>query len=152
MSNIVHFKGNIFDTTAAAIGHGVNLQSNMAGGIAAQIAQKYPEVFEFYKEICATGEFTLGQTLPAITNDGGWILNMATQVLPGADARIEAIEPSLREALDFMSDAALERLALPQIGSGIGGLEWHHVLAIIERVAADYPEVIIELWTYEKRK
>lgn len=146
---IIDRKGNIFDSEAEVIGHGVNTYGVMGAGIAKQIRERFPHVYAAYRRACDSGNFLPGMTLPVEDPDTGvWIMNLASQERPGADARLEWLEESLTEALRQMPNVGLTSLALPQIGAGIGGLEWDDVRSVITELSEEYPEVTIELWEF----
>ena len=47
-----HVKGNIFDSDADAILHQVNCQGVMGSGVAKQVRERFPTVFQYYKSLC----------------------------------------------------------------------------------------------------
>lgn len=140
--------GDIFTTQRHAIGHGVNLHGVMGSGIAKTVKTLYPAVFPPYQRACHSGLLTTGGMLPVEVAKDRWILNMASQDKPGANARLDWLEDSLDAALHFVNMKNLDGLALPRIGAGIGGLEWDDVLEIIEKKSEEFPELIIEAWTF----
>ncbi len=122
-----YVKGDLFETDLKVIGHGVNLRGIMGGGVAAEIKRRYPRVFETYQQICLfkPEEFRLGDVLPASqTRNDPIIFNMATQDLPGADARYNAITNAAFSALALAKSLDVPEIAIPKIGTGIGELEW----------------------------
>ena len=146
---IVDRKGNIFDSEASAIGHGVNTYGVMGAGIAKQVRERFPYVYSVYRSSCDSGNFLPGMTIPVQDPETGvWILNLASQERPGADARLEWLEEALSETLRQISNMGWTSLALPQIGAGIGGLEWDDVRAMIVELSGEYPEITIELWEF----
>lgn len=147
---IIHFKGNILDSSAAVIGHGVNVVGDMSGGLTATISAIYPDLFSQYLEDCEDTLLIPGEATFYRLNSKQFIANMATQVIPGAEADLTLVRQSLEFVTDWMMHTAhVKSLALPQIGCGIGGLDWEtEVLPLIESIAADRPNLEIELWTY----
>lgn len=128
-----------------AIGHGCNCEGVM-GGLAAKVAARWPALEGDYVAACHARTFTLGGVLPWLDEDTGvWIYNLATQQRPGADARIDAIEQSVRAAIDHARGHRVPKLYLPRIGSGIGGLQWDDVRAALQRIAdtADDVELVV---------
>ena len=93
--------GNIFTTRAQAIGHGVNTKGVMGAGIAFSVRLMYPEVYLEYRELCESGELQPGDVYTALDeNSGRYIVNLASQDAPGANARLEWLRASLSRALD----------------------------------------------------
>src|SRR5262249_44069141 len=115
-----------------AIGHGCNCEGVM-GGLAAHVAQRWPALEADYQAACRAGTFTLGGVLPWLDEESGvWIYNLATQQHPGADARLDAIDASVRVAIEHARELVVRRIFLPRIGAGIGGLRWEDVRATLE--------------------
>lgn len=149
--------GNIFNTDAHIIGHGVNTKGAMASGIAVQFRDQYPEMHDYYKELCATlpTERLVG-TAAIWTNDfydgtGKVIANLFSQDLPGPNAQYAWTNHALNQAVIFSKTNDFGKIALPQIGCGVGGLEWSTMKAMLEKFYADGP-VDLELWTYAPDK
>ncbi|MBX3285811.1 MAG: macro domain-containing protein [Acidimicrobiales bacterium] len=116
-----------------AIGHGVNLKGRMGAGIAATISARWPGILPPYVEACRSGELALGGFQRYEDPDGTVIYNLASQVQPGRDARLDAVESAVAAALVDCDERDAPTLALPQIGAGIGGLDW---VEVRERLAA----------------
>jgi O-acetyl-ADP-ribose deacetylase (regulator of RNase III) len=138
------------DPAVAGVGHGVNLQGSMGGGIARLFARRYPGLEPAYGRACASGELVLGGAFPWQAEDGRWVLNCASQVQPGADARLTAVADSVAAALDHAESVGLTQLLLPRIGCGIGGLRWPDVVTELDRVAELHPRVSIRCVTLDR--
>jgi len=135
-------KGNLLDLFDAGefncIVHGCNLQQDMGGGIAAQIAQRYPEAAEMdriYGPHAKLGGFTIANVGLDYSKV---IFNLYTQVYPGRDARLYAVAKGFRWVSGFFKG---RRVGIPMIGAGIGGLEWSDVELILDRM--DLPNVTV---------
>lgn len=130
--------GDLFDAPELVLGHGVNQQGMMGSGIALQFAKRYPEMEENYIEYCNTmfsEEFSSFRSNIFAWSDEDSekvIFNMFTQELPGANARLDMILASAIEALEIANDLDLGDIALPRIGSGVGGLQWDDVRDMLE--------------------
>ena len=69
-----HIKGDIFESGAQVILHQVNCQGVMGSGVAKQVREKYPIVFEYYKSWCNDPSLKpglLGQIQAVYTDDTG---------------------------------------------------------------------------------
>lgn len=146
---LTHHTGDIFDTKAQVIGHGINCRGAMASGIALNFANRFPDMEMAYRHLCSSSAIQPGDVF--IWQDEKserWIYNLATQIDPGADARLTLVKQSLTAALDSMVEDGLTTLALPRIGSGVGGLDWDDVLVTITNCSVSYPDITIEIWTY----
>jgi O-acetyl-ADP-ribose deacetylase (regulator of RNase III) len=120
-----------------AIAHGVNMKGSMAGGIARQIAQMYPLAEKDYIQYCEQGFCRLGGCLPFPVNVGKpqgpyTIYNLFTQIMPGRDARLSALDVSLKRMNEHALENDIQKIVMPQIGCGIGGLNWEDVKPILE--------------------
>lgn len=144
--NVIERTGDIFSTTMPAIGHGVNVRGAMGAGIAVLFRNRFSEMYEAYRNACATGALQPGYFFPFEEN-GTWIMNLASQDNPGPHARLEWVESSLAFTLDFMNEYEITGLALPRIGAGIGGLNWDEVKTVMIHEAAKYPNIALELWS-----
>lgn len=145
---LIKKKGNLFDTTAVAIGHGVNCEGVMGAGIAKTFRQLFPENYARYKKLCERRLIIPGKTLVQEEN-GLVIFNIASQRAPGADATYKRVLQGLLAASIQAEQRDLDRIAIPLIGCGIGGLEWAGVEKIIEAVELAVPEVEYEVWKFE---
>lgn len=144
--------GNIFTTQAQAIGHGVNTKGVMGAGIAFSVRLMYPEIYLEYRELCDSDGLQPGGVYTALDDRSGrYIVNLASQDAPGANARLEWLRSSLSHGLDELNELGVTSLALPRIGAGIGGLEWPEVREAIEEVAEAYPHMELELWEFKPK-
>lgn len=152
--------GDLFDPGHGfeALAQGVNTEGVMGAGIAVAFRQKYPDMYESYKELCIRYGSTLNGLIhifnpelkseinldpeleaPMITVDFGTaIYNLFTQQSPGrGNARYEYLKTSL---ILMRQDAELNmytRVGMPWIGCGIGGLEKHNVQHLMEKILGD---------------
>ena len=119
-----------------AIGHGCNCEGVM-GGLAGHVASHWPALAADYRAACDAGTFTLGSVLPWLDEQSGvWIYNLATQRHAGADAQLDAIDSSVRAAIEHARTHDVPTIYLPRIGAGIGGLDWSDVHARLDTIAA----------------
>ncbi|WP_432514290.1 macro domain-containing protein [Kineococcus sp. SYSU DK001] len=132
-----HTTGDLFALDLPALAHGCNCRGSMAGGIARQFADRWPAMEQEYRRRCRAGEFTLGDVMPWVTGEGVVVYNLATQVERGADARLDAIEATVRTALADAAHRGLDRLGVPRLGAGIGGLAWADVREVLERAGRE---------------
>jgi O-acetyl-ADP-ribose deacetylase (regulator of RNase III) len=124
-----------------ALAHGVNLVGAMGRGIAADFKERWPEMFHAYEAWCRTG---VQPGAIFVWRGPPLIYNLATQRRPGAHATLAAIETSVHAML---ADAAslkrnincgdIERIGIPRLGSGLGGLRWEAVRPVLEAAARD---------------
>lgn len=137
-------KGNLLDSSANIICHGVNCEGGFGSGIAGQIAKKWPAVREAYIRKFNEIGWILGEVQYVFLPEDKCIVNMATQYSfgygGGLYANYEAIEKCLNVVFKFANDNN-RSVALPEVGCGLGGAEWHLVDYIIREVSLKYPNV-----------
>jgi O-acetyl-ADP-ribose deacetylase (regulator of RNase III) len=134
---------------AQALAHGCNCQGSMGAGVAAGFRERYPAMFAEYRRRCKAEPraFNLGDAFLWKADEQPWVFNLGTQERYWrARASYEAIEKALKKMREEADREGITRIALPRIGAGHGGLSWRKVLAIIEKVFADWQGT---LYVYE---
>jgi len=138
-------KGNLFDSTSVALGHGVNCQGIMGAGIAVEFKNRFPKNYEAYRTNCDLKFLRPGEAFVYL-EDGKYIANLATQDKPGPDATYERVMYAAADAALQLSKHGVDTLAIPLIGCGIGGLEWAGVECILKAVEIIVPNFEFEVW------
>jgi O-acetyl-ADP-ribose deacetylase (regulator of RNase III) len=139
-------RGDLFDTDAAAIGHGVNVRGVMGSGIAVAFKEKFPKNYRAYHNACVTGLFRAGETY-IFQDNGIYVTNIASQDQPGPNATYKYLMTAALDAACELTDFYNQtRLAIPMIGCGIGGLEWDGVEYILRAVEIMVPGFEFEVW------
>ena len=136
MTRLIEITGDLFTSTAPALAQGVNVDGFMGSGIAPIFKRLYPDMYVEYRALCLAGELLPGgfhHWHGPIT-----IYNLTSQDRPGRNARLEWLESSLSAALADADDRGYNRIAMPLIGCGIGGLNWSDVRPVIQRLAESH--------------
>jgi O-acetyl-ADP-ribose deacetylase (regulator of RNase III) len=135
--------------------HGCICQGVMGAGIALGFRQRYPDMFDVYRERCRARPraFNLGDVIlwePAPSVGTPAVFNLATQegVGRGKQASYQALSAALHEMRALADRAGITSVALPLIGAGLGGLHWERVLAITRLVLGPWAGTA---WVYEAR-
>ena len=141
---IKHIKCDIFESGADYILHQVNCKGVMGSGIAKQVKDKYPKVYEEYKRWCNTMPKThlLGLAQFVSTKDlyntsFRGIVNIYGQYSYGYNGDCYTDYDALRSALTIFRDHLLLpcTIAIPyKMSSDRGGGKWEIVYGIIEEV------------------
>lgn len=134
-------QGDLLEAGLQAWGHGVNTQALMGAGIAHKVRKDYPEVFDSYRLACLSGELIPGGFQAVEADDGTIVYNLATQDLPGKHAQYDWLATSMDQALRDAAERDLTEFGLPQIGCGIGGLEWEKVDRILGMFQKAFPQI-----------
>lgn len=146
---MIELEADLFTSTAPALGHGVNTHGVMGAGIAVVVRASFPGLFERYVEECSSGRLTPGK-VHVFVPPHDWptpqraVFNMATQDRPGPYATLLWVRQAAGAALALADSYGFDRVAIPRIGCGIGGLRWNAVrtvLADVERRHSAHFEV-----------
>lgn len=141
--------GNILEANADALVNTVNCVGIMGRGIALQFKNTFPDNFKAYAAACNRNEvqpgkmfvFETGQLSPR------YIINFPTKRHWRGKSRIEDIEAGLIDLVRLINYRNIRSIAIPPLGSGLGGLEWSDVrpriLAALEKVS-DVSAIIYE--------
>lgn len=137
-------KGDILFEDAEALVNTVNCVGIMGRGIALQFRKAFPENFHTYAEACKRGEVRPGHMFVhatrALTNPR-YIVNFPTKRHWRGDSRIEDIEAGLRDLARMIREYDIRSIAVPPLGSGLGGLDWPIVRARIEEALGSLNDV-----------
>lgn len=144
-------KGNLFRTTAPIIAHQVNCQGVMGSGVARQVRELYPQVYDLYRKKCKDVTFRdklLGYCQLIPVSEKRSIANLFAQENYGYDGRCYTSLAALHTALSSLAEyAAANKLtvAMPyKIGCVRGGADWDEVYQMIDEVFRGRTSV--ELW------
>jgi O-acetyl-ADP-ribose deacetylase (regulator of RNase III)/catechol 2,3-dioxygenase-like lactoylglutathione lyase family enzyme len=151
--SIEFVSGDLFANThaAAALAHGCNCQGSMGAGIAKGFRDRYPAMYEQFRAKCKAipREFNLGDAWLWKNEGQPWVFNLGTQEgIWRARASYEAIETALNRMKQLADDEGIDRIAIPRIGVGYGGLSWKKVRTIVERAFADWAGRLIVYETF----
>lgn len=153
---VKNVKGNLLDSNCDYICHQVNCQGRMGSGIARQIRERFPEVYEFYRkrydQQVLNGWSTdtlLGSIDIVPLNDSHRdIVNMYSQADYGYDGgrytSYDAFAYCLHEIKQNVPTGY--KIGFPKnIGCGLGGGNWKIISILIEEILGrDYEVYIYE--------
>jgi O-acetyl-ADP-ribose deacetylase (regulator of RNase III) len=122
------FAGNGF----LAMAHGCNCAGAMGAGIAVEFKRRFPKMFEEYRKRCKEGHFRLGDVMVWKEKDQT-IFNLGTQEHWRVGAELPAIVKAVGQMVSLADSGGIERIGLPRIGAGNGGLPWPKVRDVLER-------------------
>jgi len=124
---IEYRSGDILKSEAEALVNTVNCVGVMGRGIALQFRNAFPENFKAYVAACKREQvqpgrmfvFETGQLTPP-----RYIINFPTKRHWRGKSRIEDIEAGLTALVAEIRGRHIRSIALPPLGSGLGGLDW----------------------------
>ena len=141
--------GNILTEDAEAITNTVNCVGAMGRGIALQFKKAFPENFKAYADACKRKEVQPGRMfvfdMNGLTNPH-FIINFPTKRHWRGKSRIEDIESGLEDLSSEIKERGIRSIAIPPLGSGLGGLKWAEVKKRIERALANMDDVKIIIY------
>lgn len=141
---ITYHKGNILHDQADAIINTVNTVGVMGKGLALQFKKAFPDNFKVYKKACDDKSLVTGTVLPVSLNSINspfYIINFPTKAHWKGQSKLEYIESGLESLKAEVRRLGLKSVAIPALGSGLGGLPWHEVEQIIQTSLAELPDV-----------
>lgn len=147
---IEYTHGDILRSDAEALINTVNCVGVMGRGIALQFKEAFPANFKAYVAACKRAEvqpgrmfvFETGQLTPPRT-----IINFPTKRHWRGKSRMEDIDAGLVALVETIRERGIRSIAVPPLGSGLGGLDWAQVrprIAAALGVLADVRVIIFE--------
>ncbi|WP_322780506.1 macro domain-containing protein [Frankia sp. Cas4] len=146
---IEYRQGDIFTADTEAVVNTVNCVGVMGRGIALQFKEAYPANFRSYRSACDHGEVQPGRMFVfetgSLTNPR-LIVNFPTKRHWRGASRMEDIEAGLRALAAEIRDRNIRSIAVPPLGSGLGGLRWDDVYPQIEAALGNLDDVRVILF------
>lgn len=151
---LINKTGDILKATENIICHQVNIQGFMGGGLALQIARKYPSVESFYNKYAYQlgNDYGIlkGKSCGSHINSHQRIENCFTQK-PNFDTDYEAIEICFSKLLNECK-IMKSSIAIPyKYGCGIAHGDWNKVTEILDKLSNEF-NVDINIYRLEEFK
>ena len=141
--------GNILREDAEALVNAVNCVGVMGRGIALQFKRVFPENFKTYAARCRRGEMQPGRVFVFETGRARpprYVVNFPTKRHWRESSRIEDIESGLASLAEEIRARSIRSVAVPALGSGLGGLHWPAVRRRMQAALEKLPEVKIVIF------
>lgn len=143
---IIYKNGDVSKAEEDIIAHGCNAQGKMASGVAKAIRTKFPKAYEYYYNayIENNHSLTVGKIVWAPCGNKA-IANCITQEFYGRDGRVYVDYNAIRQCMKVLNNEGhLSNLtvAMPMIGSALGGGDWKIIEKIIEEEFTDTTPVV----------
>ncbi len=150
---MIHFvTGDILLTKAQIIAHGVAPGDHFNQGLALALRERFPNMAKDFRHYCH-------QSSPESGEAWFWaspeklIINLMTQqkaenenAHPGK-ATLSNVDHALKAARKIIEKEGLASIALPRLATGVGGLAWDDVKALIKK---NFEAADIAVFVYEK--
>ena len=136
--------GDILSESADALVNTVNCVGVMGRGLALQFKRAFPKNFQAYAEQCRRGEMRPGRVFVFETGEAlppRYIINFPSKRHWRGKSRIDDIESGLASLVNEIRVRDVRSVAIPPLGSGLGGLAWPVVRRRIEKALGDLREV-----------
>ena len=127
--------GNIFRQETEALVNSVNCVGVMGRGIALQFKKAYPANFKAYEAACKRNEVQPGRMFVHETGrltGPRYIINFPTKRHWRGKSRLADIESGLEDLVHQIKSRNIRSIAIPPLGTNLGGLQWHDVRRSIE--------------------
>jgi O-acetyl-ADP-ribose deacetylase (regulator of RNase III) len=150
---MIEYKSDdILNDQAEALVNTVNCVGVMGRGIALRFKNAFPENFKAYALACKQDKvqpgrmfvYETGQLIPP-----RYIINFPTKRHWRGKSRMGDIESGLKSLVKVIRRYNIRSVAIPPLGSGLGGLNWEQVKSRIE--AAVEPFIDVQVIIYEPK-
>lgn len=138
-------EGDLLRSGARYICHQVNCQGVMGSGVAKQIREKWPDVYDRYKVLCdrysGNREQLLGRAQGVRVTGYSVVVNLFGQNQYGRDGSQYTDINALRRGCETLSAHANlgDTIAMPyRIGCGLGGGDWGKVMDMLTGVFREH--------------
>ena len=145
---IEHKTGDMFGEDVDALVNSVNCVGVMGRGIALQFKSRFPNNFKAYAKACKRNEVQPGRMFVQETGQLSprYIINFPTKRHWKGKSRMEDIEAGLDALAQEIKDRNIRSIAIPPLGSTLGGLRWEDVRPRIEAALARLDDVAVTLF------
>jgi O-acetyl-ADP-ribose deacetylase (regulator of RNase III) len=147
--------GDILTEDVEALVNTVNCVGIMGRGVALQFKNAFPENFKSYYMACKRNEVQPGRMFVFETGrltNPRYIINFPTKRHWRGQSKIEDIEIGLSSLAEEIKDRNILSIAIPPLGSGLGGLQWSKVRPYIEAALKKFGDTRIIVFEPYKSK
>lgn len=149
---IEYKSGDILKEDTEALVNTVNCVGAMGRGIALQFKKTFPENFKAYENACQRKDVQPGRMFVFETGEltnPRYIINFPTKRHWRGASRMEDIESGLSALVEEIRKRTIQSVAIPPLGSGLGGLDWEQVRPRMDMVLRALED--IQIIIYEPR-
>ena len=147
---MIRFKtGDMFMADAEALVNTVNCVGVMGRGIALQFKRAFPANYKAYAARCRQGEMKPGRVFVFETGSSvppRYIINFPSKRHWRGKSRLEDIESGLLSLVKEIRGRKILSVAIPPLGSGLGGLDWSLVRPRILEAFRDLEDVDVTVF------
>ena len=153
--NIIEKTGNLLNSDAPIICHQVNCKGAMGAGLAKQIRNRFPSVYNTYRNADECGKLSLGAVIFANVLENN--KNQVVANLCGQDGYgrmiiytdYNAVRSCLETVKAYAVNHKLKSIAIPYgMSCGLAGGKWDKIFSIINEVFRD-TNLDIEIYSFK---
>lgn len=141
---IEYIEGNLFNAPEKYLLHGCNAQGVMGSGVAKIVRNLYPLAYYKYKEFIDATDYSRVGEINVVDCGTKTIINAITQEFYGRDGKryvsYDALDKIFYELNYILPKGA--KLAMPKVGSSLGGGNWDIISTIIDSNAKNYTPIV----------
>jgi O-acetyl-ADP-ribose deacetylase (regulator of RNase III) len=145
---VIFTSGDIFDSEATILVCPVNCVGTMGKGLAKKFRERFGHLEEQYRRACFSGVLRPGR-LFFHEASGTLVICFPTKDHWKDPSNYIYIRDGLISLEGYLSQKGAERVALPALGCGLGGLDWNTVRSSIEYYLKNLEA---DIQVYEPRK
>ncbi len=146
---IEYTQGDILRADVEALVNTVNCVGVMGRGIALQFKKAFPQNFKAYATACKNEEVQPGRMFVFKTGQltyPHYIINFPTKRHWRGASRIQDIDSGLQALVETIDQHEIRSIAIPPLGSGLGGLNWSEVKSHIETALQPLADVRVLIY------
>ncbi len=146
---ITYKSGDILAEETEALVNTVNCVGVMGRGVALQFKRAFPENFKAYAARCKRDQMKPGRVFVFETGaivPPRYIINFPTKRHWRGKSRLEDIESGLESLAGEIRSRGIRSIAIPPLGSGLGGLHWPSVRTRMEAALRGFDDVEIVIF------
>ncbi|WP_250283531.1 MULTISPECIES: type II toxin-antitoxin system antitoxin DNA ADP-ribosyl glycohydrolase DarG [unclassified Frankia] len=146
---IIKADGDLLGADVDALVNTVNTVGVMGKGLALQFRRAYPAMFEAYRRAADAGQLRLGRmhVWPTGAATGPrYIVNFPTKGHWRSRSEVRDIDCGLADLVRVVRELSIRSIAVPPLGCGNGGLDWHEIEPRIRSALAGLDDVRVVLY------
>ncbi len=137
---IRELQGDLLESRAAAIVHGVAPNDPFSQGLALSLRERWPALYKDFRHYCQSQHPKPGELWAWMGADGVRVISLFTQDgveghhggRPGR-ASLTHVSHALKALHKLAESEQFPSIALPRLATGVGGLEWKDVRPLIDQ-------------------
>ena len=122
---------DIFESEAEVLVNPVNCKGVMGKGLALQFKNRFPQIYETYHRDCGKGALKAGFCYFYHHYNGKVVACLTTKDDWREMSKLNWVKSGIRQLRALMEDGHFTSVAIPQVGCGLGGLDWNRVRPMI---------------------